>query len=392
MDSTSGSTIALGLGCNSPMAQLQSSFSKAAVSCGASPFENMHGLPYVVVEAGAAHGAAHKAAAPTRRAVSAQLLSTCPSGDLGLYAPPRYSTYMGSDIDELIAASLKKPGYEAAAAQCAYGFSSDDASSEAATDSMAAIPEDSDMSNAGDTPSSAATAALPGAVQGVLGQYGAVPIASGCTGGIAAAASSLIAEGHLADTFYIYDMGEVVRLFHTWRAAMPRVAPFYAVKCNPEPSMVALLNSLGAGFDCASIQELERAAAFGVPQSRVIFAQPCKRPADFRYAAEKGVEYTTFDCASELEKIAAGYPAFKCVLRIRCDDADAKINLGLKYGADMADVPALLGLARDLGLQVSRAARPGEERGSGGTGLTGTLLRMDNTGVLVGSWGGHSRW
>jgi ornithine decarboxylase len=68
------------------------------------------------------------------------------------------------------------------------------------------------------------------------------------------------------------------------------------------------------------------------------------------------VEYTTFDCVSELEKIAAGYPAFKCVLRIRCDDADAKINLGLKYGADLTDVPVLLGMARHLGLQVRLAS------------------------------------
>lgn len=71
-----------------------------------------------------------------------------------------------------------------------------------------------------------------------------------------------------------------------------------------------------------------------------------------RYAAEHGVEVTTFDCVSELHKIAAGYPSFKCVLRIRCDDASAKINLGLKYGADMCDVPMLLSLARELGLQV----------------------------------------
>lgn len=73
-----------------------------------------------------------------------------------------------------------------------------------------------------------------------------------------------------------------------------------------------------------------------------------------RYAAEHGVGITTFDCASELEKIARGYPSFKCVLRIRCDDASAKINLGLKYGADLCDVPMLLGMAQDLGLQVCR--------------------------------------
>jgi ornithine decarboxylase len=105
-----------------------------------------------------------------------------------------------------------------------------------------------------------------------------------------AAAAGLIRAWGLSDTFYVYDLGEVARLHALWVAAMPRVAPFYAVKCNPEPGIVAMLDALGAGFDCASVQELERAAALGVPQSRVIFANPCKRPADFRYAAEKGSE------------------------------------------------------------------------------------------------------
>jgi hypothetical protein len=77
---------------------------------------------------------------------------------------------------------------------------------------------------------------------------------------------------------------QVARLYDAWVSTMPRVMPFYAVKCNPEPSMVAMLAALGAGFDCASIQELQLAAAHGVSQDRVIFANPCKRPADFRCA------------------------------------------------------------------------------------------------------------
>eukprot|EP00882_Tetradesmus_deserticola_P025169 GHRQ01027630.1.p1 GENE.GHRQ01027630.1~~GHRQ01027630.1.p1 ORF type:complete len:496 (+),score=214.96 GHRQ01027630.1:168-1490(+) len=198
----------------------------------------------------------------------------------------------------------------------------------------------------------AAEAARKAAAAGVLEQYGALQVASGSPEGIAEAALAAIGESGVCDTFYVYDLGEVARLHTTWVQTMPRVAPFYAVKCNPEPGMVAMLNALGAGFDCASVQELKCAAAHDVPQDRLIFANPCKRPADFRYARENGVEYTTFDCVSELEKIAAGYPAFKCVLRIRCDDADAKINLGLKYGADLTDVPVLLGMARHLGLQV----------------------------------------
>jgi hypothetical protein len=49
----------------------------------------------------------------------------------------------------------------------------------------------------------------------VLEQYGARPVADGAAGGIADAALGLIAEHTLADTFYLYDLGEVSRPQHT---------------------------------------------------------------------------------------------------------------------------------------------------------------------------------
>jgi ornithine decarboxylase len=108
-----------------------------------------------------------------------------------------------------------------------------------------------------------------------------------------------------------------VRLWRAWRAALPRVQPFYAVKCNPEPAICRLLAAMGSGFDCASKAELEQVLALGVPASRIIFAHPCKRASDIRYAREHGIQYTTFDSESELTKLAAGYPSVGCVLRIR---------------------------------------------------------------------------
>jgi hypothetical protein len=75
---------------------------------------------------------------------------------------------------------------------------------------------------------------------------------------------------------------------HTWRVKLTVALPGCntllpaAVKCNPEPMMLAMLAALGAGFDCASVMELEAAEALGVAQERVIFANPCKKPADFR--------------------------------------------------------------------------------------------------------------
>lgn len=133
---------------------------------------------------------------------------------------------------------------------------------------------------------------------------------------------------------------------------MPRVVPFYAIKCNPDPGMVRLLAALGAGFDCASLGEVKQVLDLGVSPSRIIFAHPCKRPCDMRFARENGVGLTTFDTESELLKISATNPSFKCVLRIRADDPEARVPLGLKYGANPEEAPKLLATAQRLGLEV----------------------------------------
>ncbi len=65
---------------------------------------------------------------------------------------------------------------------------------------------------------------------------------------------------------------------------MPRVTPFYAVKCYPEPGVLRLLAALGTGFDCASKGEVEMMLNMGVHPSRIIFAHPCKRGVDIRFA------------------------------------------------------------------------------------------------------------
>ena len=45
------------------------------------------------------------------------------------------------------------------------------------------------------------------------------------------------------------------------------------------------------------------------------------------------------------------------MLRIRADDPDARVPLGLKYGANLEDVPRLLQHAKGLGLKVRGGAK-----------------------------------
>ena len=61
-----------------------------------------------------------------------------------------------------------------------------------------------------------------------------------------------ILDGNSEDAFYVVDIQDILRKHKKWLLNMPRVQPFYAVKCNPSPIVLELLSSLGIGFDCAS--------------------------------------------------------------------------------------------------------------------------------------------
>lgn len=154
------------------------------------------------------------------------------------------------------------------------------------------------------------------------------------------------------DAFYVMDIGVLLRLWKTWKLAMPRVHPFYAVKCNADSVLLALLAALGAGFDVASKAELDTVQNLGVGGDRIIFANPCKLPSHLTYAAARDVHLTTFDSEAELYKIWKLNPQAEVVLRIRICDAGARCPLGVKYGAEMEECEGLLHLAKFLGLQV----------------------------------------
>jgi len=90
-------------------------------------------------------------------------------------------------------------------------------------------------------------------------------------------------EPILEDPFYIVDIGILVSQVYQWRRYFPRVEPFYAVKCNPDPVIVKTLAVLGCNFDCASATEIrivQDAAREVLPASRnrpeIIYANPCK--------------------------------------------------------------------------------------------------------------------
>lgn len=109
---------------------------------------------------------------------------------------------------------------------------------------------------------------------------------------------------------------------------------------------------LGAGFDCASKNEIQKVLDLGVSPDRIIFANPCKQASYIKYAYKMGVEYMTFDNEHELYKIKDNHPNAKCVLRIITNDADAICRFSMKFGADMDSSLKLIETAVKLGLDL----------------------------------------
>ncbi|XP_048484082.1 ornithine decarboxylase 1 [Plutella xylostella] len=167
------------------------------------------------------------------------------------------------------------------------------------------------------------------------------------------AIQEIVDTGTQEDPFYVMDLGEVIARYNKWKELLPRVEPFYAVKCNDDKLLVTALAALGAGFDCASKAEIELVSNIGVRPERIIFANPAKMASHIRHAAAAGVTTMTFDSETELLKIKQLMPNAKLVIRIRCDAAEAQCPLGIKFGCDPAsEAPRLLKLAAVLQLDV----------------------------------------
>jgi ornithine decarboxylase len=152
--------------------------------------------------------------------------------------------------------------------------------------------------------------------------------------------------------YFVADLSQVYRQHDRWKRLLPEIEPFYAVKCNPDPYVLRLLAALGTGFDCASHGEISQVLRTDVCPDRIIFANPCKAVSFIKNAARSGVNTMTFDNADELYKIARANPSAQLVLRILTDDSKSLCRLGLKFGAPLITVPALLAKARELRLNV----------------------------------------
>lgn len=155
------------------------------------------------------------------------------------------------------------------------------------------------------------------------------------------------------EPFYILDLDDVKRKYEKWIQKIPKVTPFYAVKCNDDDRVLKLLKNLGTGFDCASKKEILQMLDLNCKPSEIIYAHTVKHVSYLKMAAKKGIEMVTFDCEPELMKIKQHHPKAKVVLRIRFDASSSIINLGLKFGCNpVTEAPNLIRLCKEMNMDL----------------------------------------
>jgi len=157
----------------------------------------------------------------------------------------------------------------------------------------------------------------------------------------------------------LLDVAVLRRRAQMWKRHLPRVAPFYAVKCNSEPAILATLWEIWqqwgyGGFDCASPAEMKLVLDLvGISAEQdILYANPCKHTSAIDFAKNAGVKRIVFDNRAELDKLAVIYPNAELILRVETDDTLTQCPLSNKFGATVNGCADLLAHARILGLKV----------------------------------------
>lgn len=113
----------------------------------------------------------------------------------------------------------------------------------------------------------------------------------------------------LGTPFYVYSTATIERHYNVFAAAVtglgdgdPIVA--FAVKANPNLSVLATLARLGAGADVVSGGELARALAAGIPANRIVFSGVGKQPHELAAGIEAGILQFNVESEAEIAMLA----------------------------------------------------------------------------------------
>jgi ornithine decarboxylase len=125
---------------------------------------------------------------------------------------------------------------------------------------------------------------------------------------------------------------------------------FYAVKANPDPEVIKLIDNMGLGFEIASEGELRLLSSLKVSPERIISSNPIKSFTFLKIAHSYGCTYFSYDSADEVDKLSRFAPRSKVYIRLSVPNEGSEWPLGKKFGVELGEAVKLLVYAREKGL------------------------------------------
>jgi diaminopimelate decarboxylase len=197
---------------------------------------------------------------------------------------------------------------------------------------------------------------------------------------------------------YAYSAAELDAALGRVRAAFADARIWYAMKANPNLTLLRRLKAAGVGFECVSLGELARALKVGAGGEETLVNGPAKSDEEYRLGGELGATFIV----DRLEEVGLLPPASRVLVRINpglsvsTHDHLATGAAHSKFGVRPDQLPEVLAALRSGGhtlrglhLHVGSAIRDAGDFGAAFgrvselSALTGPLEVLD----VGGGWG-----
>ena len=123
--------------------------------------------------------------------------------------------------------------------------------------------------------------------------------------------------------FYVYSQKNISDTFLRLKKSLNKDI-YFAIKANSNQAIIALLNSLGAGADVVSHEEMQRALTAGVPPERIVFEGVGKSKSDISSAIDNNIRQINVESIEELQ-----------LVNTIADSLNKKPRVGLRVNPDI---------------------------------------------------------
>ncbi|WP_109298802.1 diaminopimelate decarboxylase [Aquimarina sp. AU474] len=160
---------------------------------------------------------------------------------------------------------------------------------------------------------------------------------------------------------YVYDSSKIISQYNRLSGAFKKVKQVklnYAVKALSNIAILKLINSLGAGLDTVSIQEVQLGLLAGVKPEDIIFTPNGVSLEEIEEVSKLGVQIN-IDNLSILEQFGAKHPNTPVCIRINphvLAGGNSKISVGhidSKFGISIHQIPHILRIVENTGMTIN---------------------------------------